>query len=71
MVQKLVLAYSGGILTRDFFSFAIALDIYIPIVPQIVKIFHTNPQHVQLTLSLFMFTMGLGQLILGPLSLQE
>lgn len=50
------------------FSFAVALDIYIPIVPQMVAIFHTTPQLVQLTLSLFMFTMGLGQLCLGPLS---
>ena len=57
-----------AILMPLVFSFAIALDIYIPIVPDMVKIFHTTPGLVQLTLSLFMLTMGVGQLFFGPLS---
>ncbi len=50
------------------FSFAIGQDIFVPEVPQIVKIFHTSQATVQLTLSLFMLAVGAGQLIVGPLS---
>jgi len=50
------------------FSFAIGQDIFVPEVPQLIKIFHTNPALVQLTLSLFMLAVGAGQLIIGPVS---
>jgi len=56
------------ILTPFVFSFAFGLDIYIPIVPQMTEIFNTTPAMIQLTLSLFLFTTGVGQLIIGPLS---
>ncbi len=56
------------LLTPFVFSFALGLDIYIPIVPQMAKIFGTTPAMIQLTLSLFLFITGIGQLILGPLS---
>lgn len=49
-------------------SFAFGLDIYVPIVPKLVKQLQTTQFMVQLTLSLFVLTMGLGQLIMGPLS---
>ncbi len=49
------------------FSFAIGQDIFIPEVPQLTQIFHTTPGLVQLTLSLFMLAVGIGQLIIGPL----
>lgn len=56
------------LLTPFVFSFAFGLDIYIPIVPQMTEIFDTTPSLVQLTLSLFLFGTGAGQLLIGPLS---
>lgn len=56
------------ILAPFVFSFAFGLDIYIPIVPEMSKLFSTTPSLVQLTLSLFLFTTGAGQLVIGPLS---
>lgn len=49
-------------------GFAIALDIYVPSIPDIRVYFSTSPGAVQLTVSLFILTTGLGQLIAGPLS---
>ena len=56
------------ILTPFVFSFALGLDIYIPIVPEMTEIFQTTPAMIQLTLSLFLFTTGVGQLFIGPLA---
>ena len=56
------------ILAPFVFSFALGLDIYIPIIPQMTEIFDTTPALVQITLSLFLFTTGAGQLFIGPLS---
>jgi Bcr/CflA subfamily drug resistance transporter len=50
------------------FSFALALDLYIPTVPEIAHVFHVDGESVQLTLSLFVLMQGLGQLFFGPLS---
>ncbi len=50
------------------FSFAMGQDIFVPEVPQLLAIFHTNQTYVQLTLSLFLVAAGAGQLIVGPLS---
>lgn len=54
------------LLTPFVFSFALGLDIYIPVVPQMTKIFDTTPALIHLTLSLFLCTTGLGQLFVGP-----
>lgn len=48
------------------FSFAFAMDIYIPAVPAMKEVLHTSQANIQLTLSIFMLVSGLGQLILGP-----
>lgn len=48
------------------FSFAFALDIYIPAIPIMKEVLHTTQAEVQLTLSIFMLVSGLGQLVLGP-----
>ncbi len=56
------------ILAPFVFSFAFGLDIYIPILPQMTEIFDTAPMLIQLTMSLFLLTMGLGQLLVGPLA---
>lgn len=50
------------------FSFAIGQDIFVPEVPQLVNIFNTSSDIVQLTLSLFFLSVGLGQIIIGPIS---
>jgi Bcr/CflA subfamily drug resistance transporter len=56
------------ILTPFVFSFAFGLDIYIPVIPQMTKIFDTTPALIHLTLSLFLGITGLGQLFIGPLA---
>ena len=50
------------------FSFAFGLDIFVPVVPKLVHVFGTTASVVQLTLSVFMLGIGLGQLIVGPLT---
>lgn len=63
--QPLALSF---ILASFVLSFACGLDIFIPIVPQMTQIFNTTPALVQLTMSLFLLTTGIGQLFIGPLS---
>ncbi len=50
------------------FSFAFAMDIYIPAIPTMKEVLHTSQENIQLTLSLFMFMTGLGQLVMGPIT---
>lgn len=47
---------------------SLAMDIYLPIVPAMPGILNTSPVVIQLTLSLYMVVLGLGQLIFGPIS---
>lgn len=47
---------------------SLAMDIYLPIVPAMPGILHTTPTVIQLTLALYMVTLGLGQILFGPLS---
>ncbi|WDZ76709.1 CmlA/FloR family chloramphenicol efflux MFS transporter [Ensifer adhaerens] len=47
---------------------SLAMDIYLPVVPQMPGILGTSPAIVQLTLSLYMLMLGLGQVLFGPLS---
>ncbi len=54
------------LLAPFIFSFAFAMDIYIPVVPAMKAYFHSSQADIQLTLSLFMIITGLGQLIVGP-----
>lgn len=54
--------------TPFVFSFALGLDIYIPLIPNMVDIFGTTKEMIQLTLSLFLFITGAGQLAIGPLA---
>ncbi len=54
--------------TPFVFSFALGLDIYIPIIPNMVELFSTSKEMIQLTLSLFLFITGAGQLVIGPLA---
>ncbi|WP_298775389.1 multidrug effflux MFS transporter [uncultured Shewanella sp.] len=56
------------ILAPLIFSFALALDIYVPSIPAIKAYFNASQLTVQLTVSLFLLMAGLGQLLMGPLS---
>ncbi|AMS39659.1 CmlA/FloR family chloramphenicol efflux MFS transporter [Aminobacter aminovorans] len=47
---------------------SLAMDIYLPVVPEMPAILATTPDVVQLTLSLYMIVLGLGQVIFGPIS---
>lgn len=42
-----------------------ALDVYIPSLPDMAEKLHTSQSSVQLTLSIFLITYGLGQLLIG------
>lgn len=50
------------------FAFALAMDVYMPVLPEMRESLHTTQQMVQVTLSLFLVVTGVGQLFLGPLS---
>jgi MFS transporter, DHA1 family, chloramphenicol/florfenicol resistance protein len=47
---------------------SLAMDIYLPIVPAMPGILNTTPAVIQLTLSLYMVMLGLGQIVFGPIS---
>ena len=47
-------------------GFAMALDLYVPSIPEMHAYFSTSPLAVQLTVSLFLLTTGIGQLVVGP-----
>jgi DHA1 family florfenicol/chloramphenicol resistance protein-like MFS transporter len=47
---------------------SLAMDIYLPVVPAMPGILNTSPAIVQLSLSLYMVMLGLGQIVFGPIS---
>ncbi|WP_201756642.1 CmlA/FloR family chloramphenicol efflux MFS transporter [Corallococcus silvisoli] len=47
---------------------SLAMDIYLPVVPAMAGILDTSPTLIQLTLSLYMAVLGLGQVVFGPVS---
>lgn len=47
---------------------SLAMDIYLPVVPLMPKELGTSPEIIQLTLSLYLLGLGLGQIVFGPLS---
>lgn len=47
---------------------SLAMDIYLPVVPAMPGILNTTPSVIQLTLSLYMVMLGVGQVIFGPVS---
>lgn len=47
---------------------ALAMDIYLPVIPTMPAELGTSPGIIQLTLSVYMLVLGLGQMIFGPLS---
>jgi DHA1 family florfenicol/chloramphenicol resistance protein-like MFS transporter len=47
---------------------SLAMDIYLPVVPAMPDILNTTPSMIQLTLSLYIVMLGVGQVLFGPLS---
>ncbi|MBD2780664.1 CmlA/FloR family chloramphenicol efflux MFS transporter [Xenorhabdus szentirmaii] len=47
---------------------SLAMDVYLPVIPDMPAALDTSPAIVQLTLSIYMILLGFGQLIYGPLS---
>lgn len=47
---------------------SLAMDIYLPVVPMMPGVLETSPTVIQLTLSLYMILLGVGQLVFGPIS---
>lgn len=47
---------------------SLGMDIYLPIIPAMPGILGTTPAVVQLTLTLYMIMLGVGQVVFGPLS---
>lgn len=47
---------------------SLAMDIYLPVVPSMPGSLNTTPSVIQLTLSLYMVLLGLGQVAFGPIS---
>lgn len=47
---------------------SLAMDIYLPVVPSMPGILNTTPAVIQLTLSLYMIMLGVGQIVFGPIS---
>ncbi|MCA7996918.1 CmlA/FloR family chloramphenicol efflux MFS transporter [Burkholderia metallica] len=47
---------------------SLAMDVYLPVVPEMPSALHTSAAVVQLTLSVYMIVLGVGQLVFGPLS---
>lgn len=56
------------LLTPLVMGLPFAMDIYVPAIPSIASLFQVSDATMQLTLTLFMFTAGILQLIVGPLS---
>ena len=63
MFFKLIIALTPMVLALPF-----AMDIYVPAIPHIARVFHANDTQMLYTLNGFMLSAGLMQLIIGPLS---
>lgn len=47
---------------------SLAMDIYLPVVPTMPQALGTSPDVIQVTLSLYMLMLGVGQIVFGPIS---
>lgn len=47
---------------------SLAMDIYLPVVPVMPEALGTTPVVIQLTLTVYMVMLGLGQIVFGPIS---
>jgi DHA1 family bicyclomycin/chloramphenicol resistance-like MFS transporter len=56
------------LLTPLVLLLSLAMDIYVPAIPELINTFKTDPPHIQSTLSLFLLIFSFTQLLVGPLS---
>lgn len=49
-------------------SISFAMDVFVPAIPEMSRYFSTDSTTMQATLYLFMLTVALGQLLVGPLA---
>ncbi|WP_133126802.1 multidrug effflux MFS transporter [Legionella nagasakiensis] len=49
-------------------ALALAMDVYVPAIPKLTQLFQVSDGIMLLTLNVFMFTAGIMQLVVGPLS---
>jgi Bcr/CflA subfamily drug resistance transporter len=65
-------SYSPSVLTLILaplvLALALAIDVYVPAIPKLTELFAVSDNIMLLTLSLFMLTAGIMQLVIGPLS---
>jgi DHA1 family bicyclomycin/chloramphenicol resistance-like MFS transporter len=47
---------------------SVAIDMYLPALPEVALALGTRPQHAEITISTFLFGLAVGQLAFGPLS---
>ena len=59
------------LLAPFIFTFAFALDVYLPSIPTIRVYFGVSPFLMQLTVSIFLLITGIGQVLFGPISDQH
>lgn len=62
-ILKIVLLLAPMVIGLPF-----AMDIYVPALPRIAQLFNVSAGQMQFTLTIFMLTAGLVQLVVGPLS---
>jgi len=62
-IPKLILVLAPMVI-----GLPVAMDIYVPAIPNLATLFHVSAGRMQLTLTLFMITAGIMQLVIGPLS---
>ncbi|MCH9689068.1 MAG: multidrug effflux MFS transporter [Gammaproteobacteria bacterium] len=49
-------------------TISFAMDVFVPAIPNMTTYFQTTPRHMQSSLYLFMLTVAIGQLFIGPLA---
>jgi len=57
-----------GLLMTMVLAGVLAINVYVPALPEISRALHASPTEVQLTLTVFLIAFGLAQLVLGPMS---
>jgi MFS transporter, DHA1 family, multidrug resistance protein len=57
-----------GLLMTMVLAGVLAINVYVPALPEISRALQASPAEVQLTLTVFLVAFGLAQLVLGPMS---
>jgi len=59
---------SVGLLMGFVLAGVLAINVYVPALPEIRQVLDASPTEIQLTLTVFLVAFGLAQLVLGPMS---